>query len=195
MLLLVYVQRKRYEESRPLAFDRFEPDTPSVAFNQLPAEIQAQASSSNLVHVGVIRAHEAAKDAPVLVLWNAYAVILYGEEGVLLVCIKSDDDIAPGRAVLDGIVDEVTENLLDTTMVYVAHEMFLRRVDGNPVVLRSHLETRHDALHQSYQVGWFKLQFQPSGLQTCHVQQIFGQFNKPAGCLVNVRYGFSLPAC
>ena len=96
-----------------------------MAFDQFPAEIEAQAGSLYVVHVGVVRAHEAAKDASMLTFRDTNAVILNGEEGELLILIERDSNITGHGAVFNGIVDEIAKDLLDTTRVYVAHEMFL----------------------------------------------------------------------
>src|SRR5579859_7573664 len=97
-----------------------------MAFDQFPAEIETQARSFDVVHLGVVRAHEAAKDASMLAFRNTNAVVLNGEEGGLPLLIERDSNIAGHRAVLNGIVDEVAKDLLDTARVHVAHEMFLR---------------------------------------------------------------------
>src|SRR5579872_1331995 len=141
---LLFIERQRYIERRPLAFDRFEPDTSCVTLDQFPAQVQAEARPLDVIHLSIVCAHEAAEDVPPLAFRNAYTLILNAEEGVTLIFIfiECDGDEATLRTVFDSVIDQVAENLLDTAMVYVTHEVFSHHVKNQTMVLRCHLETR-----------------------------------------------------
>src|SRR5579863_9269688 len=86
------IEGQRYVERRPFFFDRFEPDTSRVALDQLPAQVQAEACTFNIIHLCIVCAHETAEDASALAFRDAYALILDREKGVALVFILIEID-------------------------------------------------------------------------------------------------------
>src|SRR5260370_42045570 len=137
-----------------------------MSLNQFPAEIEPQACPPNIMCMGIVGAHKAAKDTVLLMSRNTYPMITHTKHHslVLLIFTHGDVYLTSIRAVLDGVTREVAKYLLDAARVRQDDNMLRCSMHSNSMMLSGHTETRNNALNQRNQVDRFAMQFKPSRL-------------------------------
>ena len=71
--------------------------------------------------------------------------------------------------------------------------MLYRRVKGEDVLIRRHLQPFHHALGQCNYIRRLTMKFQASCLQAGDIEQVFGKLDQASGGLVDALEGFQLP--
>lgn len=95
-----------------------------LAAEQFAAEKKAQASAANTISAGIVRPHEAVKDAILLCCRDADAVILNRplDQLLLCVCVERDPDSAAIGTVFDGVIDDVCQHLLHALRINIDND-------------------------------------------------------------------------
>ena len=101
------------------AFTHFtvDPDAAAVNFNEVLGDGKAKAGAAGFARAGCIHAVETFEDAWLVGLRNANTGIGDGEYDFLIFCFRAQHDFSTRERVLDGIVQQVLEDFLETAAV------------------------------------------------------------------------------
>src|SRR5260370_3101168 len=114
-----------------------------MSLNQFPAEIEPQACPPNIMCMGIVGAHKAAKDTVLLMSRNTYPMITHTKQRDLVPLIFTHGDVylTSIRAVLDSVTHEIAEYLLDTSSVHRDDHGLRWSMHSNSMALSGHTET------------------------------------------------------
>src|SRR5262245_44797051 len=119
--------RDLHEERGPLAVVRVDPDAPVEPVDELAADVEAEAGAADAARHVRIEAVELLEDAPALRRGNAEPAVADRPQHVVVLPPEADvDGPAVGR-VLDGVLDEVDEDLAQLLLVGPHGRQVLRR--------------------------------------------------------------------
>src|SRR5260370_41682350 len=90
-----------------------------MSLNQFPAEIEPQACPPNIMCMGIVGAHKAAKDTVLLMSRNTYPMITHTKQRDLVPLIFTHGDVylTSIRAVLDSVTHEIAEFMSEAARV------------------------------------------------------------------------------
>ena len=95
----------------------FDPDTSTHCFNQLLADVEAKARTTNgAIHVP-FQPHKALKEAGLLFWWHAQAMIAHKDAYLPVILAGSNLYTCTSRRILEGIIDKVQQHLAQTQVV------------------------------------------------------------------------------
>lgn len=101
-------------------FFRLKMDVPSLSFDQLPAEVQAQTRSSDACSTRILRSNETLKDVSLLLTWNAYPTVADTKASLVDVglLLKRYFDGSSLGGILDGVSEHIDQNLLKAKRIH-----------------------------------------------------------------------------
>src|SRR5579875_2886611 len=166
-----------------------------MLFDQRTGEIQTQPGPTDAPRLGIFRSHEAPKNLPLLVCGNADTMILHAEVnyGGSLSFPQVDRNRSSLRTVLDGIADEIYQDLLSTSRINIGHHHWARRMYLHQVARGRFLQRSSDTLGQRNDVGRGALQDQAPCLQASYLQQILAERYQASSCLFDLFESLPLP--
>src|SRR5947209_17604314 len=119
-----------------------------MSLDQFPAEIETETRPCDTGSLRIVGPHEATKDEGLLVLRNADAGILHADTCHSCLLPNGDEHGSPLGTVLDGITDEIIEDLVDPSWVNLGFEHGLRGMHLQLMARRGLLQAGHHALNQ-----------------------------------------------
>src|SRR5436309_377281 len=166
-----------------------------MPLDEFTTEIESKPRSSDLTSACILCTYEAPKNTGLLFGGNADAPISNGEERDVWLDLFTNGqlDWSSLWTVLDGIAQEVGENLFNAPTVDLHYEGGMLRVEGERMLPRGHLPLCHHVPGQGHQVGGFVRQDQSPCLQARHIEQILSEFIQACSGLIDLLEGFALP--
>ena len=107
-----------------------------------------------ILATGLIRLIEAVPDLREVLLRDADAGVLYGDEDLLATYPGADRDRGFRITELQRVIDQVIEHLLDLTVVRVDHLLLLGegQLEDELLLLTGHLEARADVTNHAVHI-------------------------------------------
>src|SRR5579885_3573985 len=104
-------------EARAAPQFTFHPNTPVMGFHEMPGYGEAESGAAGLAGARGIHAIEALENPGLIAFWNADTGVGHGEDDFTICEGGADGDQAAGRCVLQGVVEQVLENIAGTSTV------------------------------------------------------------------------------
>jgi hypothetical protein len=176
----VWQQWQTHEERRACSFTGLEPDLSAVLDDQLATQIETHASSADALRLATGCPDKAAKEASLVGLRNADALIAHADQhrSLLLFLTHGHLDRSALRAVLNRIAEQVGKHLLDAVPVRIDHDLGEGggvQVERELMVISAALEVYDHSLGEAQEIERLLLQSQPPGLQAHRIEQISGE--------------------
>src|ERR1700694_247039 len=125
-----------------------------MQLHEFPTQIESQSRSANPCLLGIVGSHKATKDLRLLTLGNPYPPISDADQNLAhrTLSMNLHFDETPSWAVLDGVGQQVRQDLFDPSWVY--HHQHTRGggVKRESMALGGPLETGHHPPGHSHQV-------------------------------------------
>src|SRR5712691_127331 len=144
-------QRQANDERGPGAFLALDADGAAVTVDDVARAGQADACATD-APLDVARSLKPLEDAIVIPLRNANAVIFHFEDRPVPVALQRQLDVAPLRAVLHGVVQQVGQNPSQAAAIPIADQLSLIRDQPQRVAFRGVLVLVDDLRSQLHQI-------------------------------------------
>ena len=108
----------------------FDPHAAAMHFDEVLGDGEAKTGAARFAGAGRVHAVEALEDARLVGGRNANAGIRDSENHALILQLGAEDDFAAGQRVLDGVVEQVLQNFLQSAAVAGNIRQILREARG-----------------------------------------------------------------
>src|SRR5216684_7069665 len=172
---------------RPLPHFALDPDAATMNFDEMFGDGQAQAGAADFAGTSNVNAVEALEDAGLIRPRDADASVGDREGHFGAVGGRADHDLAAGRSVLQGVVQQILQNFGKTAAVSGNVRQRLLQIHGDTQIFfgGGTLRGLDAALDELRDAQAADLQFQPVGIHFREHEQILGEPREAPGVLEN----------
>ena len=166
-----------------------DPDAAAMHFDEVLGDGEAETGAARFAGASGVHAVEALEDAGLVGGGNADAGIRDSENHAVILQLGAEDDFAAGQRVLDGVVEQVLQNFLQSAAVAGNIRQILREARGE----REREFFFGGAMAGGFVTGFHELrdfdgmnfQFQAIRIHLRKFQQIFGEARQSPRVLEN----------
>src|SRR5713226_1408644 len=172
---------------RALPHFALDPDAAAMNFDKMFGDGEAQAGAANFAGPGHVNSVEALEDAKLIRPRDADPGVGNGESHFGAVRGSADHDLAAGRSVLQGVVQQILQNFGKTAAVSGNVRQRLLQIHGDTQIFfgGGTLRGLDAALDELRDAQAADLQFQPVGVHFREHEQILGKPRETPGVFEN----------